>query len=60
MNDSWWAIGQTLRAREQDIRTLFERVYLRETDAGSRRKTPRFRSRLPRREPACACVAAYC
>ena len=60
MNDSWWAIGQTLRAREQDIRTLFERVYLREVGAGGRRKTPRFRSRLARLGPACACNAACC
>lgn len=57
MNDSWWAIGQTLRAREQDIRTLFERVYLREADAGGRRKTPRLRSRRARLE---SCEAACC
>ena len=55
MNDSWWAIAQTLRAREQDIRSLFERVYLREADAMS--KAPRFRRRLSRLEP---CDAACC
>jgi hypothetical protein len=44
MNDNWWAIGQTLKAREQDIRNLFERTYFR--DAGSRGRRGR-KSRRP-------------
>jgi len=57
MNDNWWAIGETLKAREQDIRTLFERTYFRDADSGGRRSRRSLRCSPGRAQgPACACA----
>lgn len=57
MNDNWWVIGETLKARGQEIRTLFERTYLRAAGSGGTRSRS-FQRRSSRRlmGPTCACA----